>query len=232
MAASLAALAALVAVAFLGDLVRSYRLRPRPHVAAWAVAILMYGLATWALFVGLAFGWNPAIFKAFYYFGAIVNVPFLALGSAYLVLGRRVAGVLLVALLAFAAVAAVVTLTAPFVRPLPDGALPSGRETFSFLGPRIWALVGNSLGTLLLLVLALLTVARFWRSNRTLAVGNLLIVLGVMAPAVSGTIVAFFREAEAFALSLLLGAVLLWAGYRLATGARRRPLDEYKPAVG
>lgn len=221
MEATLALVASLAATGFLTDLARDYRGRPRPHLAAWTVAIGMYALATWSLFLGLALGWNPALFKVFYYFGAIVNVPFLALGSAFLVLGRRTAGRLLVAFVALAAVAAVVTVAADFVRPLPEEGLPSGREVFVFWGPRVWAVAANALGTLLLVGAALYTIVRFHRTNRRLVAGNVLIVLGVLFPAGAGTVVAFFGEAGALASSLAAGAVFLWAGYRVATGARR-----------
>ncbi|MGH8937204.1 MAG: hypothetical protein ACRDXD_13250, partial [Acidimicrobiia bacterium] len=222
MAAILALLAGLVATGFLVRLGSSYRSRPRPHLAAWTVAILMYALATWALFAGLALGWSSAVFKAFYYFGAIVNVPFLALGSVYLVLGARVGRVLLSVFAAFGLAAAVVTVRAGFVEPLPAEGLPSGREVLTFFGPRIWALAGNVVGTVLLLGLALYTIVRFWRSNRRLVGGNVLIVLGVLAPAVAGTVEAFVSLAAAFAASLFIGAALLWAGFEVASGARVR----------
>lgn len=221
MDAVLAAAAALVATGFLVDLVRSLARRPRPHVAAWSLAIAMYALATWMLFVGLQAGWSTGIFKTFYYFGAIVNVPFLALGSVYLVLGRRAGRIFLWIFLLFAAAAAVVVWRAQFVAPLPAEGLPSGREVFVFLGPRIWAVIGNAVGSLLLVGLALYTIVRVRAFNRRLVAGNWLIVLGVLAPAAGGTVVAFFGEAGALAFSLLVGAALLWAGYRVAGGARR-----------
>lgn len=220
----LAALAGLAAAGFLADLARSYLARPRPHVAAWMAAILMYGGATGALFIGLAVGWNPFVFKTFYFFGAIVNVPFLALGAAYLVLGRRVGWWLLWAFLALAAIAAVATARASFVMPLPEEGLPSGREVFQFLGPRIWAVIGNVVGSVLLVGLALYSAFRFRRENPRLVAGNLLIVAGVVVQAATGTVTAFFGEAGSFALALLLTVILLWIGYRVATSARARPV--------
>jgi hypothetical protein len=60
---------------------------------------------------------------------------------------------------------------------------------------------------------------RFWNTNRMLAAGNLLIVLGTLAPAFGGSLTAL-GEAAGFAIALLIGAALLWAGYRVATGSR------------
>ena len=60
-----------------------------------------------------------------------------------------------------------------------------------------------------------------------LAVGNLLIVAGVLAPALGGSLTAL-GEGTALAFSLLVGAVLLWFGYHVAVSARR---DHRRPAV-
>ncbi len=225
MEAFLAALAALAATGFAADLVRSHVARPRPHVAAWSAAMLMYAAATWALFWGLAFGWGEVTFRVFYWFGAILNVVFLALGAAYLVLGQRVGGLLLVLFSAFGAGSGAVTFGTAFVAALPGGGVPAGSDLFpapaeGIASPRLWAVVGNSVGTLLLIGLALYTVLRFWRRNRPLVAGNLLIIAGTLSPVLGGALTAF-GEGGGLAVSLLGGAALLWAGYRVSSGARR-----------
>lgn len=185
----------------------------------------MYAAATWALALGLVAGWSGPLFRVFYLFGAILNVPFLALGSAFLVLGERTArrlGELFVILGGFATF---VVISAPFVAELPPAGVPAGSDVFAPLGevgptgPRFWALLGNVVGTLLLVGLALYSAARYWSSNRRLVGGNALIVAGTVAPALGGTLVGL-GEGTALALSLLAGAALLWAGYRVASGAR------------
>ncbi len=228
MEASLAFLAAVVATGFCLELVAGHLARPRPHAAAWSAAMFMYAAATWALFAGLAVGWSSFNFRVFYLFGAILNVLFLALGAAYLVLGHRVAGGLLVVFGAFSAGAGAATFGARFVTPLPDAGVPEGIEMFQTIAdgalasPRLWALIGNTVGTVLLLALALYTVARFWRANRGLAYGNLLIVGGTVAPVIGGSLTAL-GDGGGLALSLLAGAALLWAGYRVAGRARITP---------
>ncbi len=225
MEAFLAAAAALVATGFCADLVRSHVGRPRPHVAAWSAAMLMYAAATWALFWGLAFGWGEVTFRVFYWFGAILNVVFLALGAAYLVLGQRVGGALLVLFSAFGAGSGAVTFGTAFVAALPPGGVPAGSDLFpppaeGITSPRLWAVIGNGVGTLLLIGLALYTVFRFWRTNRRLVGGNLLIIAGTLSPVLGGFLTAF-GEGGGLAVSLLGGAALLWAGYRVSSGARR-----------
>jgi hypothetical protein len=50
----------------------------------WSVALAQFGLASAALAWGIGFGWTPLVYRAFYYFGAILNVAWLALGTIWL----------------------------------------------------------------------------------------------------------------------------------------------------
>ena len=215
--ALLAVVAASAATAFFVDLVRSYRRRPRRHVAVWATAVAMYGLATWALAVGVVAGWSDPVFRVFYLFGAILNVPFLALGSIYLAapgMGRRLLDFFVV----LGLLAAFIVVTAPTVAAIPADGLPAGSEVFAPFtevgptGPRFWALIANVLGTLVLVSLGVVSIIRL--RNRTAMLANALVIAGVLAPVYGGTLFAL-GEAGTFAASLLLGAVLLWSGFRV-----------------
>lgn len=190
----------------------------------WSVAMAMYAVATWALAWGLLGGWGGSVFRVFYLFGAILNVMYLGLGTVFLVGGRRLGAALLVVFSAFGAGAAAITLTASFVNPLPADGVPAGSDVFAALSagletPRLWALVGNISGTLLLVGFALVTAARSRRANRRLALGNSLIVGGAVAPALGGSLTGL-GEGGSLALSLLVGAALLWGGFVVAGGAR------------
>lgn len=48
---------------------------------AWGLALAMFCVASLMLLVGVVVGWGSATFRAFYLFGAVLNVPWLALGS-------------------------------------------------------------------------------------------------------------------------------------------------------
>ena len=225
---ALTVLAAMAASGFAVDLARSYRSRPRAHAAVWAIAMAMYALATWSLAVGLAAGWTVATFKSFYYFGAIANIPLLAAGSVYLNASTRVARWFTIAVAVFLVLGAVVVLAAPVDGLVPRDEIPEGSDLFSYglaagsvsvPGPRLFAAVAGGLGTLTIVVLAAVAVVRTWAKARRLAVGNLLIVLGVLVLASAGSLTAL-GEAGGLALSLLVGAVLLWSGYRVASAHR------------
>jgi hypothetical protein len=225
MDALLSGAAAVVASGLAIRLGLDWRRRSRSHVAAWTLAMGMYALATWALFVGVAVDWTSAGFRVFYGLGAVLNVPFLGIGSVYLVAGERAGRRALEFFSLAGLVALFVTFTAPFVEALPDSGLPEGSEVFADVGevgpagPRFYALFFNIAGTMMLAGVAVASIGRFWRRNRRLAVGNLLIVFGAVFPALGGSLFAL-GETSAFALSLLTGAMLLWAGFETASRAR------------
>ncbi len=223
-----AVLAAAAATGFAADLTRSHLRRPRPHAAAWAAAIGLYAAATWALVAGLGAGWTDTTFRVFFFFGAIASVPLLALGSVYLVAGDRAGRVTRDGVLFFLAAAAWVTMTAIPAGPVADVGVPEGSEVFAMPvndiyggvtlpSPRLFAAVAGGGGTLVIVALAVASIAR---RGRAVARGNLLIVAGTLVPATGGSLTAL-GEGAAFAVSLLGGVVLLWAGYRTLSGRPR-----------
>ncbi len=223
---ALSALAALAATGFFVDLMRSYFVRPRQHVAAYTAGIGFFSLATWALFLGVTFGWASATFRTFYLFGAIINVPFLALGSMFLVAGRRSGHAMLFFLFPLFAISVPMTLSEPLVGALPPDGVPAGSDLFaSGFGPRMWAAVSGGTGTTVLIVLAVVSIVRFWTRDRRIITANLLIVAGTAAAAGGGTGLAL-GEASGFAVSLLAAATLIWTGFRVAQGARAPHLTE------
>jgi hypothetical protein len=93
-------IAAAVALVFAAMLGRQWASRRRPFQLAWTVALLMYAGGSIALFLGVVDGWSPAEYRAYWLLGAILNVPFLALGEVYLLVrDRRVGNALLLILL-------------------------------------------------------------------------------------------------------------------------------------
>ena len=194
----------------------------------WALAMGAYALATWALVLGLGFGWGAQNFRLFYWLGAIVNVPFLAAGSVFLVLGPIAGRRFAYGVGAWSALGAAATWLAPLKSATETDGIPEGKELFDFIievggvsvpGPRLFAAFAGGVATLIIVGLAGYSAVKFWRSNRRLAVGNWLIVAGTIAPAFGGSLTAL-GEAAGFAVALLIGAVLLWTGYRVATVSR------------
>ena len=223
MDATVAVVAALVASGFTVDLWIDFRRRPRPHTGAYAAGISMFAIATWALAAGLTFGWEGWSYRTFFLLGAIINIPVLAVGSWFLVVGKRAGHISTILTGAFAAISTTLTTTVPFARPLPQGGIPHDifppiAEGF---GPRLLAAIGGGMGATFLVALGLLSIFRFWKRNRRLVWGNSLIVGGALAASTGGSGLAI-GEGAAFAVSLLVAAGLIWAGYRTASGARAR----------
>lgn len=210
--------AGIAAVVFAGDLWHDYRQRPRPHIAAYAVGMTLFAIATWCLFIGVTWGWSGPIYRTFFLFGAVLNIPLLALGSMFLVVGKRAGHVMTIAVGAIAAISTTLTLTVPFENPLPASGIPHDMFASGF-GPRLFAIIGGSAGATILIVLALVSLFRFWNKNRRIVWGNALILAGTFAAAWGGTGLAL-GEASGFALSLLLAVSFIWAGYRVATSGR------------
>ena len=224
---ALALLAALAALGFSADLWLDYRRRPRPHIAAFGTGMTMFAVATLTFYLGLAVGWSGPLYRAFYLFGAILNIPFLALGSMFLVVGRRSGHAMAIALGALTAISTTLTTTVDFANPLPPSGVPHDVFATGF-GPRLFAIIGGATGSTILVILALVSALRFWKKNRSIVWGNLLIVGGTLAAASGGTGLAL-GESSAFSVSLLVAVTLIWAGYRVASGKRG---SEDRPEVG
>ena len=215
-------LAGFVATLFFVDLLRGYRAAPQPHTAAYMAGIGFFAIATWALFAGTAIGWTSASYRTFFLFGAIVNIPVLALGSMFLVVGRRAGHVMLLLLFPFFAISIPMTVAQPFdAGALPADGVPGGRELWAeMFGPRLWAAIGGGMGATIIIVLAVVSAFRFWHRSRRLVWGNLMIVAGTLAASTGGTILALGID-WGFSASLLVAVILIWAGFRIAVSARR-----------
>src|SRR4051812_22397651 len=61
----------------------------KPHHRAWTIALALFALGAAMLAMGASTGWDKGTFGAFYLFGAILDVPWLALGTLYLLGGPR-----------------------------------------------------------------------------------------------------------------------------------------------
>ena len=188
----------------------------------------MFALATWALFIGSSFGWSGPVYRTFFLFGAILNIPVLATGSMFLVVGKRSGHAMTIFVGAITAIATTLTLTVPFEAPLPDGGVPEAVFPLGF-SPRLFAIIGGGLGSTILMALSLVSVFRFWRRNRPIVWGNLLILGGVFAAAWGGTGLAL-GDAGGFAISLFVAVSLIWAGYRTASGKRPSPVRKSEEA--
>jgi hypothetical protein len=205
--ALLAFAAALVAFRFAGDLVRRFRARRSPELLGWAASLLAYSLASGALAVGAAAGWNEAAFRVYYLFGGLLTAPLLGVGSLLLV-SRRWA---LPLALAYAGLAVGIVLAEPLTSPVGGDGIPEAQAHLDLFPARIVAIVGNAAGTLAVVAVGLGTFRRRPAANALILAGT--------AVAAGGSAAAGLGAAETSAFALA-GAVLLYAGFVAASRAR------------
>ena len=221
---ALAAAATLVSLAFAATVFERWLDRRRPQDLAWATSLGLFAAGAASLWWGASAGWSPGPFRAFYAFGAVLNVPILALGTVYLLVDRRRADRIAQLTVVASAVAAGVVLAAPIEPSFAPNVLPQGSDVFG-AGPRVAAAVASSVGALVVILGSLWSMVRLFRSSapraRTGAVGNGLIVLGVLVLSVGGLLNSVFDEMTGFAVSLLVGISLIFAGALVATGSRK-----------
>ncbi|HSR26360.1 MAG TPA: hypothetical protein VLW53_22580, partial [Candidatus Eisenbacteria bacterium] len=58
--------------------------RRRAFQAVWGVGLLWYAISTGSQFAGAAAGWSPALYRAWYLFGALLVAAYLGMGTVYL----------------------------------------------------------------------------------------------------------------------------------------------------
>jgi hypothetical protein len=235
--AALAATATLVAAAFAAAVLERWLVRRRPHELAWTISLLMFTAASGALWLAEAGGWSAATFRAFYLFGAILNVPWLALGTIYLLAGRRVGDNIRWGLVVASGFAAGVMVTAPMHGTVPADELPEGSALFDPL-PRILAAVGSGVAAIVVIGGALWSAWRLWRhrsagqrgdvSPSRLALGNVVIAAGTLVLSASGTLAGRLGKDTAFALTLVTGVVILFCGFLIATPGRPDRADVFR----
>jgi hypothetical protein len=228
---AVAVAAALVAVAFGLSTYERWRARGRRHELAWTVALGMFAVAAGALALGAQAGWSPAVFRTFYLFGAIVNVPFLALGTVYLLANQKTGDRVARAVGLGAAFAAGVVVTAPLRAALPHDQLAQGSQVFGVL-PRVLAAVASAGGAVVIFAGAAWSAWRVWRNAapRRLLSSNALIAAGTLILSSSGTLNSVFGAMTAFAVTLLAGIVVLFWGFLLATSSRADTVISIPPA--
>jgi hypothetical protein len=224
MVAGLAFFATAVATLFAEATFKRWRQGRRPHEAAWTVSLALFALASAALATGASTGWDRGVFRAFYLLGAILNVPWLALGTVYLLggerMGRRVRAVLVFA----SGLAVGVVLTAPVADDVVGSAtIPVGKEVFGVF-PRVLAAVGSGLGAVVVFGGAAWSAVRFARAKKEsgrMAGANALIALGTLILSGGGILQGVLGHDEAFTVSLASGIAVVYAGFLVA--ARRAP---------
>ena len=223
MVAGLAFVATAIATLFAQATAVRWSRSRAPHQGAWTFALALFALASAALATGASTGWDRGTFRAFYLLGAVVNVPWLALGAVYLLMGRRAGDRVRMVLVLFTGFGLGVMLAAPIHGAIAATGIPVGKDHFGVL-PRALAGAGSGLGAIVVFGGAVWSAVRFARSRRPgsgrLAGGNGLIALGTLVLSSGGLLQGIVGSDEAFALTLAVGIAVIYAGFAVASGVR------------
>ena len=213
-------IAALVALVFSALLVRQYVSRRRPYQLAWALALLMYAAASGALFLGVLSGWTPTEYRVYWLFGAVLNVPFLALGEIALLVRNKAFVNAATLLLVFGTAFATTRIrTAGLDATALGKDLPSGKDVFAhdpfatdlaryYAFPAYFLLIGGTLWSA-------------WKMRgapqlRDRFVGTLLIAVGATVVA-AGSAFALKGVLVGFSATLAAGVALMFLGFLRAS---------------
>ena len=208
----------LVAAAFSAALFRRWReRRTGAHLLWWAFGVLIYGVGTFTEAATTLFGWHEGLFRAWYVSGALLGGAPLAQGTAYLLLRRKTADRLTVALVAAVAFAAVVVWRTPVDYARVEPHHLTG-QVFASPWPRVFAPFLNTYAFVLLVGGAAVSAWRYRRKRATRSrfAGNVLIAVGALLPGIGGAATRY-GHTEVLYVTELVGLVLIYLGYRQAT---------------
>jgi hypothetical protein len=226
MVSGLAILATVIATLFAQAMLVRFTEHHRPQDRAWAISLGLFALASAALTTGVVTGWDAGTFRVFYLLGAVVTVPWLALGTVYLHAGATVGRRVEWGLVFFSGLATGVVLAAPIHGTIHGDAIPVGSDVFGAF-PRVLAAVGSGVGAVVILGGALYSALRFARArdvpgNGQRAAANLLIALGTLVLSSGGLLQGIAGKDEAFVLSLAVGILVIYCGFLVASRSSRR----------
>lgn len=206
MEALLAFVATLVSLRLSADLARRYRVSGAPELLAWSAALGSFAVGSGALAWGAAADWSNPAFRVYYLFGGLLAAALLGAGSLLRIGVRRVGPVTLV----YVGLAIGIAVAVPLTAPVTGSSIPEAQAHLELFPARVLAIVGNSVGTIAAVSVALLGLRR-----RPL--GNSLILAGLVVAAL-GSALAGLGEAES-ALFSAAAALLLYAGFVVPTRA-------------
>jgi hypothetical protein len=220
-------IAAVVALVFAALLARQWAARRRPFQLAWCVALLMYAGGSLALFLGVLDGWSPSEYSAYWLLGAILNVPYLALGEVYLLVRNpRVGNVLLLILLFLTGFAFNRVRTAGLDLSALTKDLPLGKDVFAedTLPYRLSQLYAYPAYVFLLLGCAW-SIARMRGKpeSRDRLMGTVGVAAGATVVAIGSGIGAGLDVVPLFSVGLAAGIALMFWGFLRASRPAAAP---------
>ena len=205
-----------LAAIFCIELARRFRLYPtRTYYLWWTIGVAVYGIGTFTEAMTTLVGWHSGLFRAWYITGALLGGAPLAQGSVYLLLRKRTANALTVALVSYIVFAAACVVLSPLNLALVEPHRLSG-QVLVWHWVRLLSPVVNTYAVVFLIGGAIASAIRYSRSQETRHrfIGNVLIATGAILPGIGGTATRL-GHVEVLYVTELIGLLLIWRGYRL-----------------
>ena len=215
-------LSTFISAAFAWMILARYRLKRQSyHLLWWGIGIGTYGLGTLIESLVTLFGWQSALFKAWYIAGALLGGAPLAVGTILFCSERAPGASLIALLLAVVGVTSIFVILSPVRIDLVDPTMLSGKapawQSIRRVSPFI-----NSLAALFLVGGAIYSAVRFFGhpESRHVSIGNIFIAVGALLPGVGG-MGSRMGHTELLYIAEFIGVILIWIGYKYC----QRPLD-------
>jgi hypothetical protein len=213
----------ILAALFTSVLYRHRRRRPGTrYLLWWLIGIALYGVGTMTEALTTIFGWSEPVFRSWYVAGALLGAGPLAQGTVYLLLPRRIADRLAVAMVTYIALASAFVISTPILTDLVESHRLSG-EVMAWQWVRLFSPLVNLYAVVFLIGGAIWSAVRYKRRGESGARvrGNVLIAVGAILPGLGGSF-ARAGVVEVLYVTELIGLILIWAGYRaIATDSAR-----------
>jgi hypothetical protein len=206
-------LSTIISAAFAWVILERYRLKPQSyHLLWWGIGIVTYGVGTLIESLVTLLGWQAALFKAWYIAGALLGGAPLAIGTIYLLFGKRAGHIAVVLLLAVVGVTSIFVVLSPVQ--MESVKMLSGKSLAWQSIRRVSPFI-NSLAALFLIGGAIYSAIRFFSypESRRVSIGNIFIAIGALLPGIGG-IGSRMGHTELLYIGEFIGVILIWIGYK------------------
>jgi hypothetical protein len=227
--------AAIVALVFGVALARRYVARRQRAEGIWALAMAMYAVASFCAFLGVGSGWGALGYRLYWLLGAVLNVPYLAVGEAFLLVRRAAALRVMVWTLAVVTVAAAAIALFSEVRTAELAVtLPLGKDVWGSSSAAYQLRWLSWLGYAALLGGLVWSVRSMQRSpvGRARAAGILAIAFGATIVAIGSGVGAGLGIVPVFSIGLAAGIAVMFFGFLRAVRPAPPSSEAPRPTPG
>lgn len=213
-------LTTLFSIYFFTIIYKHWRQKPDAlYLLWWTIGVVCYGIGTLVESLHTIYGWSPFIFKAWYIAGAFLGGVPLAQGTIYLLIKRKTANILMIALVIVLTISSILVILSPLDVTKVDTMLEGDVLVWDFIR-KITPFV-NIYAVFFLIGGAFYSAYRYFGNNefKNRFWGNVFIGIGAMLPGFGGT-AAKFGHTYVLYVTELLGLLLIFAGYQIIRNDR------------